>query len=146
MFSFLAYIFKIIISLGVGYIIGYNYNKKNSIENFQLYSSLSCFSVASITGLIIGKSDIMLGLILFAIIHFYIVVNKKYNFDIIESYKILFCIINGLIIGMGNVFYSIVITILFSYIANNFDIISSLLARKNIDSEGKNKEEKNNLA
>ena len=68
----------------------------------------------------------MSALIFFGIIHFYIVINKKFNFDIIESYKILFSVINGLIIGMGNVFYSIVITILFSYIANNFDIISSL--------------------
>ena len=144
MFSFLAYIFKIIISLGIGYIIGYSYNQKSNVENFQLYSSLSCFSVASITGLIIGYSDIMLALIFFSIIHFYIVINKKYNFDIIESYKILFSIINGLIIGMGNVFYSIVITVLFSYIANNYDIISSLLSKKNIDLNS-NEEEKNNL-
>ena len=141
MFSFLAYIFKIIISLGIGYIIGYNHNKKNSIENFQLYSSLSCFSVASITGLVLNYSEIMLALIFFGIIHFYIVINKKYNFDIIESYKILFSIINGLIIGMGNVFYSIVITILFSYIANNFDIISSLLSsKKNMDLDNKDKD------
>ena len=54
-----------------------------------------------------------------------------------NKYKILFSAINGVIIGFGFVFYSIIITFLFSYIANNYDIISDLLSSKNkgIDKE-----------
>ena len=122
MFSFLAYIFKIIISIGVGYIIGYSYKNKSKLENFQLYSSLSCFSVASIIGLLIGFNDIFTGIVFLAIIQYSIIINKKYDYSLLENYKILFSIINGFIIGMGYILYSIIITLLFSYIVNNYEI------------------------
>ena len=143
MFSFLAYIFKIIISIGVGYIIGYSYKNKSKLENFQLYSSLSCFSVAAIIGLLIGSNDIFIGIVFLAIIQFSIIMNKQCDYNLLENYKILFSIINGFIIGMGYIFYSIIITLLFSYIVNNYDIISSLLAsKKSIKSEDQAHEEK----
>ena len=142
MFSFLAYIFKIIISIGVGYIIGYSYNNKSKLENFQLYSSLSCFSVAAMIGLLIGSNNIFTGIVFLAIIQYSIIINKQCDYNLLENYKILFSIINGFIIGMGYIFYSIIITLLFSYIVNNYDIISSLLSKKSIKSEPQNHEEK----
>ena len=143
MFSFLAYIFKIIISIGIGYIIGYSYNNKSKLENFQLYSSLSCFSVAAIIGMLFNSNNIFTGIVFLAIIQYSIIINKKGNYNLLENYKILFSIINGFIIGMGYILYSIIITLLFSYIVNNYDIISSFLSRKPIKSEHQqNTEEK----
>ena len=77
------------------------------------------------------------------IIQFSIIMNKQCDYNLLENYKILFSIINGFIIGMGYIFYSIIITLLFSYIVNNYDIISSLLSsKKSIKSEDQAHEEK----
>ena len=61
------------------------------------------------------------------------------NYSFINKYKILFSIINGSIIGLGVIFYSIILSVIFSYVANNFDIISSLINRTDI------KDDKNEL-
>ena len=67
------------------------------------------------------------------------------DLDLLEKYKILFAAINGLIIGLGYVFYAIIITLVFSYIANNFDIISTLLAKDKHLKKKDDKDEKNDL-
>ena len=62
------------------------------------------------------------------------------DYGLLEKYKILFSAICGLTIGFGFIFYSIMITLLFSYITNNYDIISDLLS----SSKNKNKDEEKN--
>tara|TARA_Y100001960_G_C14421739_1_gene703271 strand:+ start:192 stop:620 length:429 start_codon:yes stop_codon:yes gene_type:complete len=138
MFSLIAFIFKIIISLGIGYIIGY---KQNASENneFQLFTSLVCFLCASLISILsLYTNDLLhFSIIFFAISNYFIYMVKNYNF--IYKYKILFSIVNGIIIGLGFIFYAIVLSVIFSYVANNFDIISSLLNREDI------KDDKNEL-
>ena len=139
MFGLISYIFKIIISLGAGYIIGYNKeDDKNS--NFQLFTSLTSFLFTSFTGILysIDSSLILIGLIFLAIL--YPLFKEVSNYKLLEKYKILFSAICGLTIGLGFVFYSIIITLLFSYIANNYDIISDLLS----SSKNKNEDEEKN--
>ena len=138
MFSLIAFIFKIIISLGIGYIIGYN--QKNSENNeFQLFTSLVCFLCASLISVLsLYTIDLLqFSIIFFAISNYFIYMLKNYSF--INKYKILFSIINGSIIGLGFIFYSIILSVIFSYVANNFDIISSLINRTDI------KDDKNEL-
>ena len=138
MFSLIAFIFKVIISLGIGYIIGYN-QKTNENNEFQLFTSLVCFLCASIISILsIYSTDLLhFSIIFFAISNYFIYMVKNYNF--INKYKILFSIVNGIIIGLGFIFYAIILSVIFSYVANNFDIISSLLNREDI------KDDKNEL-
>ena len=138
MFSLIAFIFKIIISLGIGYIIGYN-QKDYKDNKFQLFTSLVCFLCTSVISVLsIYSMDLLhFSIIFFAISNYFIYMVKDYNF--INKYKILFSIVNGAIIGLGFIFYAIVLSVIFSYVANNFDIISSLLNRADI------KDDKNEL-
>ena len=140
MFGLISYIFKIIISLGAGYIIGYN-NNSNDKSSFQFFTSLTSFIFASFTGVIylMDSSLILIGLLFLAVL--YLVSDELSDNVLLNKYKILFSAINGVIIGFGFVFYSIIITFLFSYIANNYDIISDLLSSKNKDID----KEKNEL-
>ena len=136
MFGLISYIFKIIISLGAGYIIGYN-NDSDEKNNIQFFTSLTSFIFTSLTGVIylMDSSLILLGLLFLAVL--YLVSDNLRDDSLLDKYKILFSAINGVIIGFGFVFYAIIITLLFSYIANNYDIISDLLSskNKNIDKE-----------
>ena len=139
MFGLISYIFKIIISLGAGYIIGYN-NEDEENSNFQLFTSLTSFLFASFTGILysIDSSLILIGLIFLAIL--YPLFKDMSDYKLLEKYKLIFSAICGLTIGFGFVFYSIIITLLFSYITNNYDIISDLL----LSSKNKNKGDKKN--
>ena len=135
MFGLISYIFKIIISLGAGYIIGYN-NDNEENSNVQLFTSLTSFLFASFTAVLYSIDILLPGLIFLAIL--YPLFKEISNYKLLEKYKILFSAICGLIIGFGFIFYSIIITLLFSYIANNHDIISDLFSsskNKNIDEE-----------
>ena len=136
MFGLISYIFKIIISLGAGYIIGYS-NDSEEKNNFQFFTSLTSFIFASLTGVIylMDSSLIFIGLLFLSIL--YLISDNLSDDSLLDKYKILFSAINGVIIGFGFVLYSIIITLLFSYIANNYDIISDLLSskNKNIDKE-----------
>ena len=138
MFGLISYIFKIIISLGAGYIIGYN-NDGEENSDFQFFTSLTSFLFASFTGVLysLEASSILIGLIFLAILLPLFIDDT--NYKLLEKYKILFSAICGLTIWFGFIFYSIIITLLFSYIVNNYDIISDLLSSKN-----KNKSDKEN--
>ena len=146
MFELIAYIFKIIISLGIGYVIGYDYKKvKESIE-IQYNSTLLSFFSAALTGIIVLFSDFNINFI--ALIFFtitYIVINQYDQYEIIDKNKLIFSGINGIIIGMGFVFYSIIITLLFSYIVNNYDIISKLFNKEHWDLKENKDDEKNEI-
>jgi len=137
MFGLISYIFKIIISLGAGYIIGYN-NDNEENSNVQLFTSLTSFLFTSFTAALFSIDILLPGLIFLAIA--YPLFKEISNYNLLEKYKILFSAICGLIIGFGFIFYSIIITLLFSYIANNHDIISDLFS----SSKNKNKDEEKN--
>jgi len=137
MFGLISYIFKIIISLGAGYIIGYN-NDNEENSNVQLFTSLTSFLFTSFTAALYSIDILLPGLIFLAIS--YPLFKEISNYTLLEKYKILFSAICGLIIGFGFIFYSIIITLLFSYIANNHDIISDLFS----SSKNKNKDEEKN--
>ena len=73
MFELIAYIFKIIISLSIGYIIGYNYKKEKDCISVQFHTTLITFFVTSISGVIILYPDYSIGfmsLILLGIIYY----------------------------------------------------------------------------
>ena len=129
MFELIAYIFKVIIALGIGYILSYN-NKNDDKYTLSQYSSLSCFFTTSIVGVLVLIQEfiyvnLLIGIV-FLVINYYLVKVIE-EFTLLNKYKILFASINGLIIGLGYIFYSIIITLIFSYIVNNFDIIYQLL-------------------
>ena len=123
------YLFKIIIALGIGYILSYD-NKNEDKYTLSQYSSLSCFFTTSIVGVVILVQEfiyvnLLIGIVFLAINYYLVKVME--DFTLLDKYKLLFASINGLIIGLGYIFYSIVITLIFSYIINNFDIINQLL-------------------
>ena len=115
MFSLIAFVFKVIISLGIGYIIGYN-QKNNKDNEFQLFTSLVCFLCSSLVSILSLYSIDLLhfSIIFFAISNYFIYMLKNYSF--INKYKILFSIINGSIIGLGFIFYSIILSVIFKHI------------------------------
>ena len=127
MFELIAYIFKIFIAIIVGYALSYN-NEENKKTAFNQYSSLSCFFTASAVGILILLENfnlLLIGLVFLAITYYLIKTIDAFTLE--EKYKVLFSAINGLIIGLGYVFSSIIITLVFVYIVNNFDIIYQLL-------------------
>ena len=146
MFELIAYIFKIIISLSIGYIIGYNYKKEKDLISVQFHTTLITFFVTSISGVIILYPDYSIGsmsLILLGIIYY--ISNNFKDLEDMNRNKLLFSMINGFIIGIGYVFYSIIITILFSYLVNNYDIIAQLFNKEYLDLKENNPEEKNEI-
>ena len=146
MFELIAYIFKIIISLSIGYIIGYNYKKEKDLISVQFHTTLITFFVTSISGVIILYPDYSIGsmsLILLGIIYY--ISNNFKDLEDMNRNKLLFSMINGFIIGIGYVFYSIIITILFSYLVNNYDIIAQLFNKEYLDLKENNLEEKNEI-
>jgi len=146
MFGLIAYIFKIIISLGSGYIIGYSNNDTDK-HNFQLFTSLTSFVIASVVGvlyLLVDSNDpILIGIVFLAVLQSMFKMMTDYT--LLEKYKILFSAICGLTIGLGFIFYSIAITLMFSYIANNYDIISDLLGKDNSSANTTSEIDKNAL-
>ncbi len=139
MFGLISYIFKVIISLGSGYIIGYDNNHDNS-SNIQLYTTLTSFLLTSIVG-VAFYLDADLNLIGFLFVGIIYHISKIFSTnEALDSYKILFSAISGIVIGFGFIFYAIIITFLFSYLANNFDLISDLF----LSSKNNNKNDKKN--
>ena len=152
MFELIAYIFKVIIAMGIGYVLSYSSSKDDKQNILTHYSSLSCFFTTSLIGVIILVENfniILIGIVFLAINYYLIKVIDKFTLE--EKYKILFASINGLIIGLGYIFYSIIITLIFIYIVNNFDIIYQLInndkifSSKNKDTTSQSDDIKNNL-
>ena len=127
MFELIIYIIKILVAIILGYVLSYN-NKEDNGESFNKYSSLSCFFTASATGILLLLEDsnlLLVGLVFLAINYYIIKVIESFTIE--EKYKILFSSINGLIIGLGYIFSSIIVTLIFLYIVDNFDIIYQLI-------------------
>jgi len=128
MFELIIYIFKILVAIILGYILSYNNSQEEGGDSFNKYCSLSCFFTASATGvlLLLESSNLLLIGLVFLAINYYIIKVIE-SFKVEEKYKILFSSINGLIIGLGYIFSSIIVTIIFLYIVDNFDIIYQLI-------------------
>ncbi len=146
MFELIAYIFKIIIALGVGFIIGYNYKKDQRSMQMQLNTTILSFLVTSLFGILVLSVNFDINFISFIFIAIVYLVTKQYSdFDLIDKNRLIFAGINGIIIGLGYVFYSILITLFFSYLINNYDIISQLFNKEYWDLKENDEDEKNEI-
>ena len=146
MFTLIAYIFKIIISLGVGYIIGYSHKDRKSITEIQLNTTLASFFSTCIVGVLYIMTDfnvLVVAIIFFTISRFMIDVTS--SFTNIGKNQVLFSIINGILIGMGYVLFSIIIVLLFSYLINNYNVISEFIIKKDISEKEDIDKDKNAL-
>ena len=152
MFELIVYILKIVAAIVLGYLLSYNSNRDDKKNILAQYSSLSCFFTASVVGVLVLIDDfnvILIGIIFLTIIYYIITIIDEFNLE--EKYKILFSCINGLIIGLGYLFYSFIITLIFTYIVNNFNIIYQLISNekktfsKDDNLSDENKDIKNNL-
>ena len=145
MFTLIAYIFKIIISLGVGYIIGYSHKDRESITEIQLNTTLTSFFSTCIVGVIyiIDFNVLVVAIIFFTISRF--MIDATSSFSNIGKNQVLFSIINGILIGMGYVLFSIIIVLLFSYLINNYNVISEFIIKKDISEKEDIDKDKNAL-
>ena len=125
MFALISYIFKIIISLGAGYVIGYN-SDKESTSSLQFYTSVNSLLMASVIAIFSYEDNNIVPAIIFLGINHTLLANF-FNDSILDKFKLIFSSICGLLIGLGFIFHAILITLLFSYIINNYDIISDLI-------------------
>ena len=139
MFALISYIFKIIISLGAGYVIGYNSDKK-SISTLQFYTSVCSLLMTSVIAIFSFEDNNIVPAIIFLSINHALLANF-FNDNILDKFKLIFSSICGLLIGLGFIFHAILITLLFSYIVNNYDIISGLISSSNNINEEEYKNE-----
>ena len=146
MFTLIAYIFKIIISLGAGYIIGYSHKDRETITEIQLNTTLTSFFSTCIVGVLYIMTDfnvLVVAIIFFTISRF--TIDTTSNFTNIGKNQVLFSIINGILIGMGYVLFSIIIVLLFSYLINNYNVISEFIIKKDVPEKEDLNKDKNAL-
>ena len=145
MFQLIIYIFKIIIAVIAGYALSYTSNDKD--KSFIFYYPLISFLTSSLIGVIVlipDYSSFLIGIIFFTLVYYF--VHSLEEFTLEEKYKFLFCSINGLIIGLGYIFYSVVVTLIFIYIVNNFTAIYELvISNKKESSKNRDVDSKNDL-
>ena len=132
MLYFIGYIFKIIISLVVGFIIGHNFKAENEDDNkIVLYTSLLSFMTTSLSAVLINlnfeNSSIVIALLLFGL--FFVIESFIKDFNSQDKIKLIFSAANGVIIGFGFIFYSLLVTIIFVYIFYNVNIFINLLVK-----------------
>ena len=142
MLYFIGYIFKIIISLVVGFIIGHNFKTENEDDNkVVLYTSVLSFMATSLSAVLINlnfaNSSVVIGFLLFGL--FFLIESFIKDFNSEDKVKLIFSAVNGLIIGFGFIFYSLLVTVVFVYIFHNVNIFLSLFIKndknKSIDSD-----------
>ena len=135
MLSFIAYIFKIIISIFMGFLIGHDFKSENKSE-IVLSTSFLSFSTALFTGVVVNltqfKESFLSGFLIFGI--FYILRNYISDFNNEDKSRLIFSLIIGFMIGFGYLFHAILATVIFIYIYYNINIFINLLS-KNIDTE-----------
>ena len=136
--SFLSYIFKIIFSIVLGYLIGVDFDRDKSDDSSQI--PFQCLFLSFISTALIGvmmridnnllnETNILaISIATFSLFFLstYFIRNLDYNLSI----KLIFSVVNGIILGLGFIVTSIIITVLFIYIINNTDILSDLFKKK----------------
>ena len=140
MLNIIAYIFKIVMSLVVGFLIGHNF-KENNGESIDFYSMIYCFITVSIIGVFnikfTSNEGFVFGLIIVALIYSLSFVN---DINIENKFKLVFSIINGAIIGVGFILYSFIAILVYLYIYQNSHIILKIFNPSALD-EKINKED-----
>ena len=136
--SFLSYIFKIVFSIVLGYLIGVEFDRDKSDDSSQI--AFQCLFLSFISTALIGvmiRIDNNLlnetNILAFSIATFSLFFLSTYfirNLDYNLSIKLIFSVVNGVILGLGFIVTSIIITVLFIYIINNTDILSDLFKKK----------------
>ena len=135
MLSFIAYIFKIIISLLLGFLIGHDFKSEDKNElvlSISFLSFLSSLFTSVVINLTQYKESFLSGFLIFGL--FYILRNYISDFNNKDKSRLIFSLIIGFIIGFGYVIHAILATVIFIYIYYNIDIFVNLLS-KNIDLE-----------
>ena len=136
--SFLSYIFKIVFSIVLGYLIGVDFDRDKSDDSSQI--PFQCLFLSFISTALIGvmmridnnllnETNILaISIATFSLFFLstYFIRNLDYNLSI----KLIFSVVNGIILGLGFIVTSIIITVLFIYIINNTDILSDLFKKK----------------
>ena len=125
MLYLIGYIFKIIISLVVGFIIGHNFRTENEDDNkVVLYTSVLSFMSTSLSAVLINlnftNSSVVIGFLLFGL--FFLIESFIKDFNSEDKVKLIFSAINGLIIGFGFIFYSLLACIAELYVPLNFEV------------------------
>ncbi len=141
MLNIIAYIFKIVMSLVVGFLIGHDF-KENNDDSIDFYSMIYCFVTVSIIGVFnikfTSNEGFVFGLIIVALIYsLSYVVN---DISIENKFKLVFSIINGAIIGVGFILYSFIAILVYLYIYQNSHIILKIFNPSTLD-EKINKED-----
>ena len=140
MLNIIAYIFKIVMSLVVGFLIGHDF-KENNDESIDFYSMIYCFITVSIIGVFnikfTSNEGFVFGLIIVALIYSLSFVN---DINIENKFKLVFSIINGAIIGVGFILYSFIAILVYLYIYQNSHIILKIFNPSTLD-EKINKED-----
>ena len=135
MLSFISYIFKIIISLLMGFLIGHDFKSENKNE-VVLGTSFLSFSAALFTSVVINitqyQESFLSGFLIFGL--FYILRDYISDFINKDKSRLIFSLIIGFIIGLGYIFHAILATVIFIYIYYNTNIFINLL-NKNIELE-----------
>jgi len=133
MLNIIAYIFKIVMSLVVGFLIGHNF-KENNDEFIDFYSMIYCFITVSIIGVFnikfTSNEGFVFGLIIVALIYSLSFVN---DINIENKFKLVFSIINGAIIGVGFILYSFIAILVYLYIYQNSHIILKIFNPSTLD-------------
>ena len=130
MLSFIAYIFKIIISLVVGFLIGHDFKSDKENNNIVLYTSLLSFTASIFSSVVLRMnttdSHFVVGFLLFGMI--YLINSFVEIFEKNDKSKLIFATLIGIIIGAGYILYSLLATVIYIYIYYNVNIFINLLS------------------
>ena len=134
MLNIVAYIFKIVMSLVVGFLIGHNF-KENNDDPIDFYSMIYCFVTVSIIGVFnikfTSNDGFVFGLIIVALIYSLSYVVNDVGIE--NKFKLVFSIINGAIIGVGFILYSFIAILVYLYIYQNSHIILKIFNPSTLD-------------
>lgn len=135
MLTFIAYIFKIVISLFLGFIIGHDFKSNKENDKIVLYTSVLSFIVTVVICVVDNyyeqSTAFVIGFILLSL--FILIKDFISDFKHNDKIKLIFSSLNGLVIGLGYILYSFLATIVFVYIVYNVNIFINLLIRNNSD-------------
>ena len=131
MLTFIAYIFKIIISLVMGFLIGHDFKSNNEENDIVLHTSLLAFITTTFTSSFLNISNVdstyLVGFLLFGMI--YLINSFIQDFNKENKSKLIFASLIGIVTGFGYIFYSLLATIIFIYIYYNVNIFINLLSK-----------------
>ena len=126
----IQFIFKIIISIIIGYISGYNFKNEKKEDAQPFLNSLICLFGAIFSLIFTFNENNLVALSITNLGLFYFILNitKKDNF--FKRCEYLLSLALGVLIGTGYFIPSIVLLLIYVYLANNIEILSKILSSK----------------